>query len=122
MEETKFLYFKDSSERRYRQRLEKAFRWAVEEQKKHNFLSRPARFEFHGEDAMEYDRKICHAAMFYNEDKDWAILRRDWPEKLATSYNVIINYDEIKRVAPNSLKELLENGIKMSEEYAAAKL
>ena len=118
MREGNVLLFKDVQERRYKE----AFDWAVKDQKRHNFLSRPARFEFHGEDVLEYDKEKCHIAIFYNEEKDWAILRRDWPDKLATAYNVITNYDEIKRVAPNSLKELLDNGVEMYEQYKAVGL
>ena len=118
MKEERILYFKDAKEKRLRE----AFEWAVKDQKRHNFLSRPARFEFHGEDFLEYDKRICHIAMFYSPEKDWAILRRDWPDKLATSYNFITNYDEIKKVAPNSLNELLDNGVKMHEHYKSVGL
>ena len=116
MREANVLFFNDIKDRRFKE----AFDWAVRDQKRHNFLSRPARFEFHGEDVLEYDESYCQIAMFYNEEKDWAILRRDWPDKLATSYNVITNYDEIRKVAPNSLKRLLENGVKMYEKYKEA--
>ena len=118
MREGNVLLFKDVQERRYKE----AFDWAVKDQKRHGFLSRPARFDFHGEDILEYDKEKCRIAMFYNEENDWAILRRDWPEKLATAYNVITNYDEVKRVAPNSLKELLDNGVEMYEQYKAVGL
>ena len=114
MEEATVLYFKEAQDRR----LKAAFDWAVRDQKRHGFVSKPIRFEFDG-DYLEYDENVCHVAMFYNNE-DWAILRRDWPDKLATTYNIITNYDEIKQIAPNSVRELLDNGVKMHDRYRKA--
>lgn len=112
MEETRILYFKKAMDQKYKA----AFDWAVRDQKRHGFHSKPINFEFDG-DSLEYDENVVHVAMFYDEDQNWAILRRDWPEKLATTYNIVANIDEVKKKAPNSMLELLNNGLMMYDRY-----
>lgn len=113
----KLLYFKDARAKQ----LKAAFNWAVDYQKRHGFRSKPIRFEFDG-DYLEYDRSKCEVAMFYDKDFDWAILRRDWPDRFATCYNIVTNYREIEKMAPNSLRELLDNGVEMYMRYKNAGL
>lgn len=113
----KTLTFEEARDNQFRA----AFDWAVSDQEKHGFLSRPARFNFDG-DYIEYDENVVVITMFYDKEQDWAILRRDWPELLKTAYNTITNYAEVERIAPNTLRKLLENGVELYMRYKKAGL
>lgn len=56
-------------------------------------------------------------SLFYDEKTDRALLVREWPDEGGTTFNVIVNYDKLKRNAPKSLLKMLKNGLKRCEEW-----
>ena len=112
MKDNKIIYLKDAQKKK----LKDAYNWALSEQKRLGFFAQPIQLNFDEGDALTHDKKV-YVSVFVDEDSKRVLMRRDWDEDLTVQYNVIVNYDEIKNVAPNSLNELLNNGIKLYERY-----
>lgn len=106
--EANVYYFEDFIRKKYK----KAYDW-VNETIQGSFVE-PMSINFEN-DSLPQNPRDCRAAIFRNEDSDQTLLVRYWPDKMATSYNVIANYNEMKEKAPQSVKTLLDNGIKMFE-------
>ena len=90
----------------------RAFLWAVSEQKRLECVAEPIRLVFN-RDCFDKDVDGCVASIFYDEETNKAILRRDWFDDMAVCYNIITNLEEIKKNAPKSASHLLDNGIKL---------
>ena len=93
-----------------------AYKWAVQVQKELNIPAPPVKINFDS-DELTHNEEDCFVSIFYDEQSGKALLRRDWDKDLTVQYNLIVNYEEIKKTAPNSLHKLIQNGIKLQERY-----
>ena len=101
-------------------RLEKAaYDWAVKEQERMGCMAEPISLVFES-DNLTTDRDNCIVSVFYNQESNKALLRRDWLDDMGIKYNILINLDEIKMVAPKSSVHMLHNGIKLYRYYDGA--
>ncbi len=100
-------------------KLKKAYDWAIGEQKRYGFIAQPVRFEFE-KDELTYDQESVYVSVFYDKESKEAIMRRDWDSSFVVQYNVLVNYEELTRIAPNSLRTLLMNGIDLYHRYLHA--
>lgn len=98
-----------------------AYKWAVKEQKELNIPAPPVEIKFDS-DRLTHNEDDCFVSIFYNKDDGKALLRRDWDKDLTVQYNLLTNYEEIKKIAPNSLEKLIQNGIKLQERYRKARV
>ena len=95
----------------------KAFAWAVAEQHRNGFLAQPVRLKAEvGDDYTETDEFIM--SLYYNEEQKKAILRRDWKKDLAVRYDIVINFDEARKNAPEVIKMLLDNGVTLAKRWS----
>lgn len=114
MQKAKIINFNDA-----RDPFQVAFEWAISEQKRMGFVAQPVNFAFE-KDEITYDENKVYVSVFYDEKSGHAILRRDWDEGFVVQYNVLANYDELARIAPNSLTKLKDNGVNLYKRYRRA--
>lgn len=91
-----------------------AYDWAVKEQKRLGCMAEPIQLDFKS-DFLTEDRFNCIVSVFCDQEK--VIMRRDWLDDMGIKYNILTNYEEIKRVAPLSAAHMLNNGIKLYRYY-----
>lgn len=92
----------------------RAYAWAVSAQEKYGFIATPIELDgFENGDKLTYNPAEVYVSVFYDEKTDTAILRRDWDGGYLVQYNVLVNYADLKKIAPHSIKQLLENGVKL---------
>lgn len=94
-----------------------AFDWAVSEQRRLGLMAEPLNVIF-DEDSLELEDKNCIVSVFYNEDTNRAIMRRDWTDIMAVKYNILTNLSQIKKVAPQTTELMMDNAIKMYYRYS----
>ena len=58
--------------------------------------------------------------MFCDEEGDNVILRRDWEDGYVIQYNVLVNYDQLLKTAPNTMEQFRNNGLKLYQRYTRA--
>jgi hypothetical protein len=104
-------------EQKYYEKLSKAYDWAEEQRRVGGFKSQPIRVEFPNGDQLEAYSDDFTVSMFYNKDTGEALLRRDWEDKMAIQYNIVVNFDEIAKIYPNSVKEMLQNGLLLKKKW-----
>lgn len=96
--------------------LSEAYDWAEGQRQMFGFIAQPLRLTFgHGDCVDDGDGFMI--SMFYKKSTGEALLRRDWFEKMMVQYNIIVNYDEIAKIAPKSLNLMLQNGLKIKKRW-----
>ena len=89
----------------------KAYEWAVSTQKRYGIIATPIRLTgFDDGDKLTYNSSEVYVSVFYDKETETAILRRDWDD--AVQYNVLVNYADLQKTAPHSMKKLIENGLR----------
>ena len=96
--------------------LEDAYDWALDRQREFQFLAQPVHMTFAKGDYID-DGDGFIMSVFYKKSTGEALLRRDWTKRMAVSYNILTNYDEIARIAPKSLERMLCNGLKLKKDW-----
>lgn len=91
------------------------FDWAVRE---FSFTAEPISLYF-SSDRLVKDSEKCVISTFPDDKSDLAIMRRDWVNLGAVTYNLILNYEELKKQAPNSVAHMEKNGQTLYEFYMA---
>ena len=105
----KVIYLEDIVNKRYKE----AYDWALSDSKNRGIIPSPVTLCWNeGED---YDRKRLLATIFYDPESGDALIRRDWLKKPLMQYNLITNFDEVKKTAPNAINEMLEAGLRLQE-------
>lgn len=94
--------------------LSEAYDWAEGQRQTFGFIAQPIRLELNHGDYVD-DRDGFKVSMFYKKSTGEALLRRDWSERSIVQYNIIVNYEEIAKIAPKSLKQMLKNGLELKE-------
>ena len=90
--------------------LGEAYDWAEKQRREFGFLAQPLNLTFeHGDNMGERDGFIV--SLFYKKETGEALLRRDWEERNIIQYNILLNFDEILRVAPKATHKMLKNGL-----------
>lgn len=79
-------------------------------------MAEPIYLEFES-DSLTTDRNNCIVSIFYDQESNKALLRRDWLDEMGIKYNILTNLDEIKKVAPKSVEHMLHNGTKLYRYY-----
>ena len=100
-------------------RQREIFAWAVSEQQRMGCMAEPIALDFKADDLV-HDPPGCVVSIFYNDESGEALLRRDWLEDMGIKYNLLTNFDEIERIAPRSVKRMLDNGAKLYAYYDGA--
>lgn len=106
----------NSAEEIRKTKIAEAYAWAIGEKEKLGLLAQPIRLDFDDRNDLIYDKE-CHVSLFRDETASSTIIRQDWG-KDTIKYNIIVNYYEISRIAPASLRKLIDNGIALYEHYA----
>lgn len=96
--------------------LKAAYDWAVKEQERMNIMAQPITLTFES-DNLTVDSKDCVVSVFYDQETKEAILRRDWLDDMTISYLVLVNWEDVKKTAPDSAARMLDNGIKLYRFY-----
>lgn len=96
--------------------LKAAYDWAVKEQERMNIMAQPITLTFES-DNLTVDSKDCVVSVFYDQETKEAILRRDWLDDMAISYLVLVNWEDVKKTAPDSAARMLDNGIQLYRFY-----
>lgn len=98
------------------QELAEAYDWALDRQRELQFMAQPVHMTFSRGDYVD-DGDGFTISIFYKKSTGEALLRRDWTDRMAVSYNILTNFDEIARIAPKSLELMLRNGLRLKEEW-----
>lgn len=96
--------------------LSEAYDWAFERQRELGFLAQPVHMTFSRGDLID-DGDGFTLSLFYKKSTGEALLRRDWETRMAVSFNILTNYDEIEKIAPKSLKKMLQNGLRLKQRW-----
>ena len=65
-----------------------------------------------------YDTHHCVASLFFSSTSDNnPIFRRDWLDEGAIKYNILVNYEALKAIAPDFVARLIDNGICIFEHF-----
>lgn len=96
--------------------LSNAYRWAEAQRLSYGFLAQPLRLTFEHGDVVD-DGNGFIISLFYDGATGRALLRRDWEERGMVQYNILVNYDEICRIAPKSTEQMLRNGLRLQSVY-----
>ena len=96
--------------------LSEAYDWAFERQRELGFLAQPIHMTFSRGDLID-DGDGFTMSLFYKKSTGEALLRRDWETRMAVSFNILTNYDEIEKIAPKSLKKMLQNGLRLKQRW-----
>ena len=112
----KIIRFDEAKKRKDEEELIEAYEWAVAEQKYYGLLAQPVRLDIKDGDLTE-PRDGFLISVFYNAKTGMAILRRDWDEDCAVQYNILVNHDEVDKIAPTSLAKLKQNGLELFNKY-----
>ena len=96
--------------------LKAAYDWAVKEQERMSIMAQPITLTFES-DNLTVDSEDCVVSVFYDQETKKAILRRDWLDDMAISYLVLVNWEDVKKTAPDSAARMLDNGIKLYRFY-----
>ena len=91
--------------------LAEAFAWA-DSRRRRAELSTPLKIDFDS-DYIDFDSG-CNISIFVNGDR--AIMRREWTEDHSVLYNSVMNYPDIKKVAPKSVARMIQNGLSVYKE------
>lgn len=94
----------------------RTYEWAIAEQMRMGLICDPIRLVFKSDD-MDIDRNGCVLSIFVDPDSGRAIYRRDWIEDMGIRYNLLLNFDEIRRIAPKSVAHMLKNADKIYRYY-----
>lgn len=97
-----------------------AYKWALREQERLGCAAEHMVLTFES-DCLDHDKDCCIVSLFLSDGSDDVILRRDWLDEASIKYNVLDNFDEIMEVAPNSVKHMKENGVKLYHYYDGPK-
>ena len=89
-----------------------AYKWASDFRKNNNMKAQPIRLLFNQGDVIRDDDGFS-VSFFYDSESGNALVRRDWENELAIQFNIITNYEDIRKTAPNSLIKMLKNGINL---------
>lgn len=99
------------------QELADAYEWAIDRQRERQLSAEPLRLTFsQGDRIVRTDD--CILSVFYNPYTGGAILCEDWPGQMATKYWILVNFECLCEEAPNSLAEMLKNGLHLEETLA----
>ena len=98
------------------QELAEAYDWALDRQRELQFMAQPVHMTFSRGDYVD-DGDGFTISIFYKKSTGEALLRRDWTDRMAVSYNILTNFDEIARIAPRALELMLRNGLRLKEEW-----
>ncbi|MBQ1373547.1 hypothetical protein IIY66_01955 [Candidatus Saccharibacteria bacterium] len=98
------------------QELAEAYDWALDRQRELQFMAQPVHMTFSRGDYVD-DGDGFTISIFYKKSTGEALLRRDWTDRMAVSYNILTNFGEIARIAPKSLELMLRNGLRLKEEW-----
>lgn len=96
--------------------LKAAYDWAVKEQERMSIMAQPITLTFES-DNLTVDSEDCVVSVFYDQETKKAILRRDWLDDMAISYLVLVNWEDVKKTAPDSAARMLDNGIQLYRFY-----
>lgn len=96
--------------------LGEAYDWALDRQREMQFLAQPVFMTFPQGDFVD-DGDGFTMSIFYKKSTGEALLRRDWTERMAISYNILTNIDYIAKVAPRSLQLMLNNGLLLKQNW-----
>ena len=109
----------DEAKRRKRQA---AYEWAKSELDYFEINMQPVNIDFKSDDISNFIAHGCIISVFRDENStdNKAILRREWPKDRVFEWNLLTNYDEIKRRAPKSLEQMLENGVQRYDFFDGA--
>lgn len=99
-----------------KRRTRAVFEWAVNEQARMGLTAEPIRLTAK-QDNMTGDPLGCIISIFYDEESGKALLRRDWLNDMGVKYNLLTNFDEIRRIAPKSVQHMMENATRIYEYY-----
>ena len=94
------------------------YEWATKNMKELGCIADPIRIKFESDHLVE-DPNGCMMSIFIDEESGVALLRRDWTDVGAVQFNVVLNYGEIREIAPYSLKHMEDNGRRLYEFYNA---
>lgn len=96
--------------------LSEAYEWALDRQHELQYIAQPIYMTFPKGDTID-DGDGFTMSVFYKKSTGEAVLRRDWERRMAIAYNILTNYDEIAKIAPKSLKLMLQNGLKIKKRW-----
>lgn len=100
-------------------RLSDAYDWAMKRWRELGLVTQPVHLVFENGDYVD-DGDGYTIAIFYKKATGEALLCRYWEDEMTIGYNLLTNYDEVAEVAPNSLKLMLQNGLKIKQRLEAA--
>lgn len=106
------IYLNDIKDQRYKE----AYEWALSDSVTRGIKPSPARMEWNDDE--DYDRSVILITLFYNPESGRALLRRDWIKEPFMQYNVITNFEEVKRTAPNVVREMITAGLELKKKQS----
>jgi len=93
-----------------------AFNWAISEQERIGLVAGLLFLEPEHEELEEYEEGFV-PSVFYDEESGKALLRRDWLKDGAVRYDVLTNFEEIKKRTPKVAQTLRENAIRVYRHF-----
>lgn len=100
--------------------MKKAYDWALNEQARLGCMAEPFGMIVNNDAMEEYDYGDCVISVFVDSSTGKALMRRDWLGDMGIKYNLLTNYDEIKKKAPKSARFMEENALKIYRYYDGA--
>ena len=93
--------------------MDEAFEWAQNEQRRLGCFAEPVRYTFDS-DWMSEDNKVNYISSVFIDSKTGnVLLRTDWPETMGLKYEMLVNFDEIKKKAPKSAEYMTRNALRL---------